>query len=636
MIAVNDQPVHDGDRVAMRTRDPLEVEGPRLVRVSIDTADLEAHDDGVFRPTGRLLQHLRHSTGEATLRIERVGGEVLRVALVVEPVRLGADEVAQMRAALGALAASFEEPSLIAEVMTEVADEDGSRGEAVIVGAQRDEEQTMRALFVALERHLPPLLDAPLKVQRLEAGPTPISRARLSPRSILARKLRGDRGQILDLRRVEGGAPGDYGWLAGLVATVEAYAGRRVRSRRSIAFGADDEALRHWRDALDQLAHWKNHPELAGRPQSGQPSWILSRSGHGAALMKQARAAHVQYRAIGRGASEGAIRQMVRMRVVDDAHLYELWVLLSIVEVLRENFGFVFADGEPQHFANYARFEGGRVAFEPIRLIHRGEGLDGRPVELRALLEFEPEVAARSGGFKTPDIVLTIDGGAGDEDRRTVHVLDAKYSTRRALSHVEQTARGGYLQTLDPRPTGSYVVLPHEGAEFSRVLEMFRQRRMRRLKWAPKFFQYHDQEVEPGSPYGLAWGAFHASPESGPLGIRQFVTIALQYHRTELRHICGQCGERLTLSDVGSKTAQSDRRKLRAHHDAMDHEKISGDLLLYTCPRCRYQWSRHRCYYGHVLMKHGRLTPHRQIDADHNVECSVCGHFKQPARPRDW
>lgn len=611
-VRVCGAPVGDGARVTLNPQDPLWVEGGDLTAVVAGERPLVRIEDR-FVPDGPLDHRLRMGGGSVPLELHlRRPRRRWTITVELTPTRLPAEEVQALRDALGELAASFENPRVYADVEVAIqgAGATGSR-------LATDPDASLRALYDALRRHLPPLLDRPLRVQRIEPGPTPAARAQPTPGNLIARTLRGERAQVLAPRRVEGGSPADYGWLARLVGDLQAYAGRQLRNRGRLAFDGADERVTWWHAAHNDCQHWRAHRELAGRAPASQPTWILSRDVHGAAIVRAATHPQVGLRLAG-GDSGSAARRLARLQVAQETHLYELWVVLSVVEVLRQNFGFAFAAGEPQRLHDYAEVQDGRFRFRPMSLIRRCAGPDGAPVGLRATVEHAPAMVPGDGGPPlTPDLALTVEPLDGGD--RTVHLLDAKYSRRSPLEQARGVALGKYLARLPV--TASFVALPTPKAALDRLMGQLDGRYHRRY---PEHMEARDRAA-----YGVAWGSIHAAPLSGQLGIRQFVTLALQYHRTELRHVCGQCGHGVSLDDMRLVHGGGAQRKLAAHRDGpLGDQPVSPDLLEYHCPRCDYRWSRHRCYRGHVLMKHGRLTPHHQIDGDHNVACSACGHRK--------
>lgn len=614
-VRVGSQWTQPEGKVVLQPGEDLVVSGPGVTDVWWEQLPLTPHG-AHFVPSGPLGDQLRKGAWSGRLTI-RQASKTFSVRVERAPLRMSAADLAAMRESLADLAASFEDIGVFTE--TEVP---GSRRAGQ--GGLKLERHDWLGLHEVLLRHLPPLLDKPLQVQRLEVGPTPACRARPGPRSTLAWKLRGAQAPVLAAHAVQGGSPSDYGWLAGLVRELGSHARERRRRRAEI-----DGAIKSadpWIPVQRDCQTWLRHPELSGRRPSGPPTWVLSRDVHGSRIMRAAdRAGAV----VGTGAA-GSTR-LARLQVADQAHLYELWMILSVVEVLRANFGFRFADGEPQRFRDYATFESGRARLVPMRLVRVVEGpAPGMKHTVRVTLEHEPCLPTKSGGHLTPDLLIRVSATGPYAKPPTSHIVDAKHRHELKRSTVVQTCLYKYQRRLQDAPTAAFVVAP--GAEAD--LEAFMQDSDRRYG-----NNYGAEAIAHTQPpiYGLAFGSLCAAPVTAPLGIRQLLTVILQYHRSELRHVCGRCGSVATLQDIrlerttqGHEANASGDARLDAHFDLMvseyGEERVAGHLLRYRCASCSYEWARHRCGRGHVLMKHGELTPHVRLDGDFNVICSACGH----------
>ena len=306
----------------------------------------------------------------------------------------------------------------------------------------------MRALHASMALHLPPLLRAPLRVQRLTAGVVRADRAALGPRAILARLVRGDQAAVLAARREERGSPPDYRWLAGLVLRLGQYVGQQQRNRRHLTTTGSDPSW--WATAAKDIRGWLGHPELADRG-AGEPTWVLSRDVHGAAIMRALREEDTLPLVAGLAGTSAAALRLARAPVEDDTRLYELWVVLSVTEVLRQNFGFRFRDGEPQRFRDYVDYDG-NLRLKPMALQRKCPDLRGNPVDVDIDIEHE-----RAFGALRPDLTMTVRAG----HRRSVHLLDAKWSWA-VKDHVQRTARGYFrrLRAADPDIVSSFVCLP--------------------------------------------------------------------------------------------------------------------------------------------------------------------------------
>ncbi|MFH1464770.1 MAG: hypothetical protein ABIO70_10325 [Pseudomonadota bacterium] len=625
----------DGTAVALSTRDLLNVEGE-----AVAAAWMEGFEDQPFTRSGSTwtppaaLQHRLDTAGRLYLVVVD-GNRRVRVPVDRSPVKLTDEELRLLLAELRDLSLSFENPSIYADLDT-----------AAPLGrrAARSPEERMAALFEALDRHLPPLLERPLRVLGLETGAVPAARARPSPRTLIQRFLAPERTHILGVAQREQTSEVDYLWLRAVAEAVTAYAARRSRIHQDIR-DEPREQESPWLARHGRLSRMLAHEELAhltsGRP--GRPSWILTRSVHGGAIMRAADEAQVDERHIAASEWRGGVENLALFPVADHGHLYELWVFFSLVELLRGRYGFRFVDPEPQWVADYVAYsaEGGNPGWRfvrPVLLALDTVSVDGRtPIRLRVELRHGPSLAREGGGALTPDVWMLVEGGEEGRERRTIHVLDAKFSGQDPLDHARETARRKYLSGLADRPVSAFVALPSPAAQtralMGRLDGLFRS-------GGGGAGEMSSLATGPGRRYGFAWGAVDARPgPGGVLGLRQFLTLAFQYHRWELRHLCSQCGNLLTAADLdvwpagATKYAQATDadRVLAAHRDEplVAGGGVSMDELTYRCRRCRHSWRRHTCRNGHLLLKHGALTPHRRLDdADGNVVCSVCGHFK--------
>lgn len=611
MIRVCGQPVRDGDRVVGYVDEPVLVEGSWLKSVRSSGHDWR-RERNQWTPPGRVRHRIESTSGETAITIVDREGRRLRITLERVPVKLDAAQIRRLRDDLGQLALSFQDESVVAEVVLS-----GATGR----GGRRSERAWL-ALFAVLARHLPPLLESPLRVQRLAVGPVRLERAGISPRTLLARATRDGRGSVLAQRREEGRSTIDYGWIAQTLRGLQAFARRQVRGWARIAFDGHDAGRARWQAVEQQVGRWLGHPVLGGLGARvvPKPTWTLTRHPHGAPIVRASGALEVTAsHRIGR--HDPATRRLMRAPIADDAHLYELWVVLRVVEILRLNFGFGFIDGEPQRFHDYGQYDESnqRWALASMRLVRRCESLDGRAIEVEATVHHEPELLVRGAAPRTPDLVLDIEANGW----KTRHGLDAKYIKGDPLVAAHRVARRRYLEGTALHTC--FLAIPSPTADLGAVAtRLDAQHQARRYPgWAQA--QY---EVPDDPRYGVAWGTVFAAPGDDALGLRQFVTLALQYHRTELRHICANCGTPATLDDVDGPSNDADL--LDAHFDVVRADgRPSPALIEYHCAGCDYSWSRHRCLHGHVLMKHGKFTPHRQIDGDHNVACSACGHRVQ-------
>jgi len=259
------------------------------------------------------------------------------------------------------------------------------------------------------------------------------------------------------------------------------------------------------------------------------------------------------------------------------------------------------------------------------------EGKDpfGTPLRLKATVAHEPSLPADGGTRLTPDVVLTVEGGRPGKETRTVHVLDAKLRDE-PFRLAREVARNKYHAHLVERPMGSYVILPVAASEL----------------WKLLLFMPDEEKASMATgtgAHGFAWGCLQARPGSRTLGIRQFLAIALQYHRWEFRNVCSNCGGVVGLRDMDFQPAENDTRTFvdvaEAHRDTTDAEGmlLAHGRLTYACTSCGHRWSRQTCPRGHLLMKHGQLTPHPKRkglpgDPDYNVVCCVCGDAMGPPR----
>ncbi len=406
-------------------------------------------------------------------------------------------------------------------------------------------------------------------------------------------------------------APPDRAWLGGLIGAVQAFADRRLRSWTRLD-GAPDPGSAFWRAARAEALGWRRRLGTNLQPSQG-PSPALTRDPRGSAIVRAAQDADAGGRR--------ALRHDLTRRPIDHGALYELWCLLQVVEVLRENFKFSFAEGEPQRVLDHATYDdrSRRWRFDTLRLVRAANGPDGAQLSLRATLRHKPTTRQKRGSPLRPTLSLVIQG----EGLRTEHLLSARWTEQEPLALGDHVARDELLHGPRRTPTAAFVVLPTPRAELGRTMAHLDERYDARY---PK-----DSVVSERPIYGVTWGTLYAGPHGG-MGLRQFVTLALQYHRTELRHVCGQCGLATDLGHMDLPRGGALGVLLGAHHDRPEVGRaVSTRYLRYTCrdPECGYGWSRHACARGHVLMKHGALTPHCQRgEVDLNVVCSACGHFK--------
>jgi hypothetical protein len=631
--------VEDGTTLNLTTSEPLCVEGDGVRGAHVEgRADLRFVRDetGVWFPPSGLMNYAREP-GISILVLD-LGVMWIRVVLRRQPVKLDGQQLRLMLTDLGKLAISFENPTVYTEVPTATVDLPPLKS----VGISQTREEKMRALGDALIKYLPPLLDRPLRILAFESGVVRVERAKLGPQAILQRVVSPERRSILGVALRERPSLIDYSYLAGLLDNVNNYALERRRAWSNIRDTPIDQD--RWAERLAKLETLAAHPVMASATRMGaqEPTWALSRSVHGGEIIAASHGA-TKYLQLGRARDFTAgIDNLALYPVSDHAHLYELWVFFSLVELLRTRFHFQFAEPEPRWVDDYVKYSSaasGHAGWQfcrPVVLKTSFMSVDGvTPARLRVELQHSPSLARRGAGKSelTPDIFLTVKGGERGREYETTHVLDAKFSHLDPLSHARSTAKRKYLEGLAVRPMTSFVALPTREAACQQMMlrldRRFRGYPRRRKEWA---------SLAASDIHGFAWGTISAYPgEGGYLGLRQFLALVFEYHRTELRHLCGQCGGYLTMEDLDVRKAGATRRlragvserKLAAHRDAAIDGVISHDELAYFCPTCDHLWIRHACRHGHVLMKYGGLTPHHtRDDADKNVVCSVCGHYR--------
>ncbi len=639
-ITVGGSPVGTDGRVNLRADDALVVSGPDVL--GVETADgvaFEPLDDGGFGPPGELEDEFVDGDEILVLNV-RAGTRVVRVEVRGVGVHLRPEHRRALIDALGGLATALARPRRWRRVAA------GGEGGDDPAGADVHEEQTNRELWRALEDAVPRLLLHPIEVREVVAGPTPVERLSPSPTQLLARKTQPARRLLLARHARVVPARRDYRWLYGVLAVLRAYADERVRLDVDLT-GMSQRGAQFWIEPLRRIDEWTRHPVFDGieRLALREPTWSLSRSVSGAAIM----------RALAETALEpglGGGSALHRIPLGPDSHLYELWVILGVVDVLRARFGFELVGG-PRRLQDLGEVRSDRWFIRDLRLAWKGQSVDGCPLGVDITIRHEPALRAR-GPDRTPDLVMDVVA----EGRRTRHILDAKLRGS-PLSLARKCARDRYLLGLTERPTSSFVALPVASSASGRVMTAIDEG-LRGVS-PSKLDRKEDLQVADASgaaTYGFGWGALRAAPtglevdEESLLGLRQFVTMALQYHRTELRHVCGNCGHALSLSDLSleARSAVEDSDKLAAHADARVPDVRLGTAprrgrLTYTCPGtlpsgepCRHTWSRDVCFNGHVLMKYGRLTPHRRTqvegrDDDWNVYCAACGHVM---RGKSW
>jgi len=630
----------EGAPIRLTTRDLLRVEGSGVNEAWIE--GLEAHpfaacERGLVPPP--TLQHRLDTAGRIYVVVVEEHSRT-RVTIDRIPVKLTGSELEHLLADLRELTLSFENPGIYAEMET-----------STELGRQEPQshEERMEALFEALDRHLPPLLERPLLVLTLETGAVPAARARPSPRVLIQRFRAPERSHVLGVAQKEQASTVDYLWLRAVTESVAEYAGRRCRLYQDIR-DSSEAAVGSWVARRNRIEDLLTHEELArlvpGR--SGRPSWILTRSVHGSAIVRAVDEAQVDDRHLSASDWSAGVENLALFPVADHGHLYELWVFFSLVELLRGRFGFRFVDPEPQWITDYVAYsnEGGNPGWRfvrPVLLELTTLSVDGQTsIQLRVELRHGPSLQRRGGGTLTPDVWLVVSGGELGRERRTIHVLDAKYSSQDPLDHARATARQKYLRSLADTPISAFVALPSARAStralMGRLDHLFRTS-------SGRAGEITSLATGADRRYGFAWGSVDARPGAvDSLGLRQFLALALQYHRFELRHFCSQCGNTLTMEDLSvwpagatKYTRATDKERiLCAHRDEVlgAGNTVSMDELTYRCPRCEHTWRRHTCRNGHVLLKHGALTPHRRLDdAERNVVCSVCGHY---LRGRWW
>ena len=622
-------------RVDLRSDDPLIVEGLGVVGVrTVDGVEFELLEGGGFGPPGDLEDEL--VDGEESLFIDvRTRADTTRIEIRGVGVHLTPEKRQALLDALGGLAMSLGRPRRWRRRAVGGTDGGDPGGDEV------NEEQSNRELWRALEQAVPGLLRRPIVVREVLMGPVPVERVAPTPAQVIARILQPHR-RLLRARHA-GVAPArrDYRWLLGVLTALRNYADERIRLDMDLR----DDSTRgahFWVEPLQQLDSWTRQPIFDGiaaipvRP----PSWAFSRSVPGAMIMRT-----LAESAIRPGVGGGTHLHLIPL--APDSHLYELWIILGVVDVLRMRFGFELR-GKAQTMQEIGEIHGDRWFFRDLTLDWNGIAVDGNPLVVTVQIRHEPALATH-GEARTPDLVMDVSSGR----RSTRHILDAKL--RGAPLHLARRyARDRYLLGLRDRPTSSFVALPVESASTSRVMGQIDGELRHNLLLNRK----EDSQVADATgaaTYGFAWGSLRAAPpglgegESPLLGLRQFVTMALQYHRTELRHVCGNCGEVLQLQNLllesRAGTSASTDDLLAAHSDTRVADKVAGTVprrgrLMYRCPgnlpsgeSCGHTWSRDVCLHGHVLMKYGRLTPHLRTkvegrDEDWNVYCAACGHVK--------
>jgi len=513
-------------------------------------------EDGAYLPPPSLLDRLRQTSGTIEL-IVTLGGRETRVTVEHRTRRLQATELAALRAAVGALALSHEQEAALEAPLPLAADEQGSINEVGEVGAA---SWGVANLFQTLERYLPLLLDQPLSARRLERGRIPVERARLTPQILLARKFQPTQRLTIGQRVRESIPSTDYAWLRSIVSLVAMHAESTARLRTSIRDDPNSErALKDWSRPLRKLRTWLAHPLLSGALDlpPANPSWVLDRSVPGAAIVRAVRLSPLKDQVGGDGWSQcSTSHRLTRLPVANDAHLYELWTFLSVVDVLRNKFGFQWEDEVGRDLRAEARHDrrSGKWSLPTARLVWRGPDPFGLQLELKATIRHEPRVRNRYGGYFTPDLVMWLSGGVPGEERTTCHVLEAKWRSR-PHQLAREVARDRYLWGLDPQPCSVFVALPSAGAELARLVSALSASQRRTTAIA--------RTSGEAATHGFAWGCISARPVSigdedcgtgarhpGHFGIRQFVTMALQYHRWELRHVCSNCGAALGRHDM--------------------------------------------------------------------------------------
>lgn len=634
IIRVGNEVVGAGGRIDLRADDALTVSGDDIL--SVQTANgiaFEQLAEGGWGPPGELEDELVDS-GEVLLLDVRTSSGVVRVAVRGVGVHLRLEHRQALIDALGGLATAFERPRRWRRMAA------GGEGGGDVSGAEKHIDESNRELWRALEDAVPRLLLHPIEVREIVTGPTPVERLAPSPVQLLARMTQPARRLLLARHARIVPAQRDYRWLYGVLASLWAYADEKVRLDVDLT-GETQHGGKFWMEPLRRIGDWTRHPVFNDieRLPLREPSWSLSRSVSGAAIMR-ALAESTLVPGLGAGTA------LHRVPLAPDSHLYELWVILSVVDVLRERFGFELVDG-PKRFEDVGETRGGRWFLRNLDLVWNGHSVDGEPLIVEVQLRHEPELRGHESP-RTPDLVMDVCANG----RSTRHVLDAKLRGS-PLSLARKCARDRYLLGLKERPTSSFVVLPGVAASAKHVMRQIDAG----LRDGRRLDAVEDLRVADGKGdfiYGFAWGSVQAAPvgleaaKEAPLGLQQFVMMALQYHRTELRHVCGNCGQALTLShlDLQSRSLVADADKLAAHGDERTvdkHGHISPrrGRLTYRCKgmlpsglSCGHTWSRDVCGHGHVLMKYGRLTPHHRslargkVDDDWNVHCAACGHFR--------
>ncbi len=636
MISVSGLPWDGGPLQLPRGEDVI-VAGAEVASVRhVDGTPLVRTAQG-HRLDGKWQRAVNQTSGTLDLLVELRTGRVVPVRIEFQSPLLSASQVASLRQELGELAISFDETALRANLEVgeaRVSTAGGPSGPtAGAVATTSTGSGGVEHLYGVLEEHLPELLASPLRARAYQVTAVPLRDAPPSTQNLIARKLLGDAHRVLDHASVETIPRRDYAWLLRVLQLLEAHASGARRLDTSIA---DRPMLRSgdgWATRLEQLRRWTAHPLLADVTEAAPefPSWALSRSVPGASILSAWQGAGLSAHGGTDGLRFRTGQRMFRLPVHEDCHLYELWVFLGILEVLRGKFGFRLAAGAAGELDSYASYDrAGRWRFAPVRLEWRGEDPFGRQILLDAEVAHEPEIEARQGPPRTPDLVLTIRGGRVGAERRTVHVLDAKFSVQSPAEQAKKVARKRYLEGLRLQPDAAYVVLPSADAEMAALMARLPVR-----QWTSMGLRTTARPV-----HGFAWGSLRAAPGDSSVGLRQFVTLALQYHRTELRHVCGNCGTPAALSQLDYlPTRMEAERGLASAEDAhvdslVEGGRRAGELvargrLTYSCS-CGHEWSRQACQEGHLLMKHGRLTPHVRVgpvgqDPDYDLRCGICG-----------
>ncbi len=532
---------------------------------------------GTFVPQGELARRLLEP-GEVVLVLLGTDNQTRNVVVARESTRLSLDELQALVTALGPLA----------QVLNGVQFAPGG-------SAPHAREREL------LLEHIPPLLRRPLRTLQVCTGAVASRRARPSPRALLQQQMEPERSYVLGVALAEGPDEADHAWLRSRIEAV-------VLACRTDEIEADHPDT----ETLEALL---SHPSLAaGRAPPARPGWGLSRSVHGRALI-----AGLQDLEDETETSRGP-GNLSRYPLADSATLYELWILLSVVQCLTETFGFV--PSEPGEFADH--FEHDRTGrkwrmIRPIRLQRALLGLNGTTQLLRAKVEYEPELRTRDHELRTPDVYLSVSGPAGE----TRHVLDAKFSKLRPTLHAVTVAHDRYL--LDLRPHSSFVVLPMPEANFNL---WFPRLEARCRSQGPGHYELTNPQGQ-----GLAWGTLLARPGHGkPKGIEQFLHLALMVHRWEMRHRCCGCGHLLGRGDIVGVDVTGPEA-------LSDREPVGADpkgLLRYACPRCAMAWRRWICRFGHVVVDIPGITPLFTAPGAKLPGCPACGHYPSTEHATRW